>query len=275
MFQLVQNKTKATAVHPAPSRSLSSAPVPSEAGKRRLQEARGEPLFITDWSRAVFIHYAVDPLILQPEVPFQLDVKDGRAFVSLVAFTMQAMRFRVGGAATAWMTGPIASHPFLNVRTYVVHHGEPGIHFLTEWLPNRLSVFLGRPLFGLPYRYGQLDFRHDPQVDRLGGCVKAVGLGVLAYRAVVQPHELARPAERNTLSEFLLERYTAFTTWWRFRRLFRVWHPAWPQMPIDVTVLEDSLLAKTCLWYPTAELVGGNYSPGVTGVWMGRPHRAS
>ena len=45
----------------------------------------GEPLFLAAWDRAVFIHYGADPSLLQRQVPFQLDLHDGRAFVSIVA----------------------------------------------------------------------------------------------------------------------------------------------------------------------------------------------
>src|SRR5258708_3228276 len=126
----------------------------SDAARRRILGARGEPLFYADWLRAVFIHYEADPEALQREVPFELDLDDGRAYVSLVAFTMRDMRPRIGGRLAAWLLKPIATHEFLNVRTYVRHGGETGIYFLAEWLSNPLSVWLGPLTFGLPYRFG-------------------------------------------------------------------------------------------------------------------------
>ncbi|TDJ54766.1 MAG: DUF2071 domain-containing protein, partial [Planctomycetota bacterium] len=51
-----------------------------------------KPFFIADWSRALFVHYAVDPAVLQPLVPLPLDLRDGHAYVSLVAFTMRGLR---------------------------------------------------------------------------------------------------------------------------------------------------------------------------------------
>jgi uncharacterized protein len=79
--------------------------------------------------------------------------------------------------------------------------------------------------------------------------------------------------EPGSLSEFLLERYTAFTsTGWR-KQFFRVWHEPWRQCSIDLDVITDDLLAATGDWWPTAEMVAANYSPGVS-VWMGWPHRA-
>ncbi len=64
----------------------------SKAARKRMLSREGEPLFLADWERAVFIHYEIDPEILQRAVPFQLHLRDGKAYVSLVAFTMRRMR---------------------------------------------------------------------------------------------------------------------------------------------------------------------------------------
>src|SRR5690242_15200228 len=95
----------------------------SEAARRRLLSSRGEPLFLADWLRPVFIHYEVPARLLQRDVRFELDLHEGKAYVSLVAFTMRRMRPFYGGALTAWLLKPIANNDFLNVRTYVRHRG--------------------------------------------------------------------------------------------------------------------------------------------------------
>ncbi len=229
----------------------------------------GEPLFLARWDQAVFIHYEADPVILQREVPFPLELPDGRAFVSLVAFTLLRMRPRRGGRLAEWLFKPIASHEFLNVRTYVRHAGEPGIFFLAEWLSNPLSVRLGPRSFGLPYRFGHLNYEHHGDGEILG--TVAAREGRLEYRAAI-PTPTFEPSEAESQTEFLLERYTAFTCQGERRRLFRVWHEPWPQTPIDIEVTADDLLASTGNWWRSADCIGANYSPGVE-VWMGRPHR--
>lgn len=229
----------------------------------------GEPLFLARWDRAVFIHYEADPAILQREVPFPLDLREGRAFVSLVAFTLLRMRPRLGGRLGEWLFQPIASHEFLNVRTYVRHTGEPGIFFLAEWLSNPLSVRLGPRTFGLPYRFGHLRYAHAHDDEILGTVTASEGR--LGYRATI-PAASFDPSEAESPTEFLLERYTAFTCQRERRRLFRVWHEPWPQTPIEIEVTADDLLASTGKWWNSAEYVGAHYSPGVE-VRMGRPHR--
>jgi uncharacterized protein YqjF (DUF2071 family) len=192
--------------------------------------------------------------------------------VSLVAFTMRGLRPPRGGRAAALLTRPLATHGFLNVRTYVRHFGEPGIYFLAEWLPNRLAVLLGPRLFGLPYRPGRLDYRHDHEGGALRGeVVPADDPGRLRWRGETRPGAATGVAAAGSLAEFLLERYAAFT--WRPGRVrrFRVWHPPWPLLPVRATLEEESALASTGPWRRAARPAGAHYSPGVPGVRIGPP----
>ena len=64
---------------------------PNAAARRRMLASRGEPLVIAGWRRALMIHFEVEPEALQRAVPFPLDLRNGRAHVSLVASTVAAM----------------------------------------------------------------------------------------------------------------------------------------------------------------------------------------
>jgi uncharacterized protein YqjF (DUF2071 family) len=236
--------------------------------KQRMLSVRAEPLFYAAWDRAVFIHYEADPTVLQRCVPFPRDLHEGRAFVSLVAFTMRRMRPRRGGRISEWLFKPIATHEFLNVRTYVRANSEPGIFFLAEWLSNRLSVPLGPPVFGLPYRYGQISYDHANATREISGRVEAKQ-GRIEYRGALGTADPAA-CELGSLAEFLMERYTAFTRGFIGHRMFRVWHEPWKHTPLDLKVLDDKLLTQTGSWRRAAQYVGASYSPGVD-VWMGRP----
>jgi uncharacterized protein len=257
---------------------LSDRQDPSTEGWRRLHEHRFEPLFLADWERPVFLHFAVDPERLQPSVPFPLDLRNGEAWVTLVAFTMRGMRPAFGGRVSRWLVSPIATHPFLNVRTYVRVNGEPGIHFLTEWLPNRLATLLGPVVFGLPYRLGALDYRHDPDAgEPLRGRIENCGDGAtLNYEAEIPPALELGPCPRGSLDEFLLERYTAFVAWrGGLLGYFRVWHRPWPQVRVTAQVHDEGLLAHVCgakHWATGMTCTLAHFSPGSGDVAMGRPH---
>src|SRR6185437_8034811 len=158
--------------------------ISNQAARDRLLSVKGEPLFLADWLRPVFIHFEVPVNALQSAVPFELDLYDGNAYVSLVAFTMRGMRPFRGGRLAAWLFKPIASNEYLNVRTYVRHRGEAGIYFLTEWMNNPFSVRLGPLTFGLPYRFGELNYRHRYEEGVLNGEVREKGLAeALRYEA--------------------------------------------------------------------------------------------
>lgn len=221
------------------------------------------PLFLADWSRALFIHYEVDPGILAPEVPYPLDLHEDRAWISLVAFELERMRLVRRPRFTESLFRPIATTRFLNVRTYVRYRDEPGIFFLAEFVSNPLSVPLGPPAFGLPYRGARLDFHHE-QLDRLQGCV---GQGH-------SDHEIrytAKVTDRDApvLRDFLLERYTAFTIRDNQRGRFRVAHGPWEARPVDLELHDDRLLDTTGSWHSHAKCHSAHFSPGIRDVRMG------
>jgi uncharacterized protein len=206
-------------------------PDTSEIARRRLLSIRGEPLFYANWDKAIFIHYETDPQELQRCIPYHLDFYHGRAFVSLVAFTMRGMRPRFGGRIGELLLRPIATHDFLNVRTYVRYKGEPAIYFVREWLSSRMAAWLGPWSFGLPYRFGRIEYQpsrsyglageHAQEHERRGKVEAAAGS--FHFCAAFEANDLGICAP-GSLDEFLLERYTAFTQFQKRRQFFRIWH---------------------------------------------------
>ena len=247
---------------------MNGAPT-SELSKLARERMR-RPLFHADWLDVVFLHYEMAPEALQPCVPFELQLREEKAFVSLVAFTMRELRSDFLPRAGEWMLRPISNHEFLNARTYVRVGGAEGIYFLAEWLSNRIAVPLGRPLFGLPYHFGKLEYRHEPKDGQVSGSVRGKA-GRMRYHGKLDAECEPAPCDNGSLDEFLLEQYTAFTQWRDLRRYFRVWHPPWPVARLDATVEDASLLDATGDWARHARLVAAHYSPGVRDVWMGAP----
>lgn len=247
---------------------------PNTIARQRILSQCGEPLLLAAWERVLMIHFEVDAERLQCDVPFPLDLWNGRAFVSLVAFTMRGMRPRLGGKLAALLFRPIATHDFLNVRTYVRHGDEYGIHFLGEWLSNRLAVRLGPTTFGLPYRYGKITCKPDWRDGNIQGRVVGVdNRARLAYHGELIAPATFQPCAAGSLDEWLMERYTAFNSAAGRKRFFRVWHRPWPQCAAAVKPDETTLLTAQWPWFESARPVGANFSPGFKEVWMGRPHR--
>jgi hypothetical protein len=229
-----------------------------------------EPLFVADWDDVAFVHFAFERSALQPLVPFELDLFDGTAYVSLVAFTQRRLRPRRGGRLAAALSTPLATHEFLNVRTYVRHAGERGIYFLCEWVPNRLATWLGPPLYGLPYRLGRLRYRYDRPAGAARHEVIARGRR-LAFDVIAEPNPPPATATPGTLDAFLLERYTAFTRCRGRDACFRVDHAPWPQQRATVHFRENELLSRVGVDWPSATLACANLSPGVKQVGLSPP----
>lgn len=244
------------------------------AARERLLQAEPGPLFLGDWARPVFLHFAVPAAELQPCTPFPLDRWNGDAVVSLVAFTMRRMRFARCERLSEFLLWPFREQHFLNLRAYVTVAGEPGITFLREWISDRAQAQLGPRLYGLPYRWGRHEFRHGGPAggNWQGRVVEHGAAGEFRYRA--QAGGAAHgPAPAGSFAEFVLERHACFLAGQRHRRMFRIWHLPWTQTVAEAEVPDDSLLRRAVPWWPATRLIGAHVSDGAHDVWMGRPQK--
>jgi uncharacterized protein YqjF (DUF2071 family) len=215
------------------------------------------PLFRCAWGDTTFLHYQVDPDALLGRVPFELDLYQGRAWVSVVTITIRPISFRASAPL-------LAPQSFMNVRTYV---REGAITFLAGWLPNPLCALLGPRLVGIPYRLGRLTL--EAQVTELHGRARAQA-GTFEYRAAIDPRQSYRRPQAGSLEEFLLERYVARTRTGRRRLSFRIWHEPWRFVDLEAKVEADGLLRGSGDWYRHARLAAAHHSPGFEEVGMGR-----
>jgi len=110
-----------------------------------------------EWRRLCLVTYAVDPARLEHLVPpgLSLDLRDGKAFVSLVAFDF--LRTRVLGIP--WPG--YRDFPEINLRFYVREQrpdgtDRRGVAFVREWVPKRLIAWIARVLYNEPYAYAPM-----------------------------------------------------------------------------------------------------------------------
>lgn len=224
------------------------------------------PLLHADWLDVGFVHFAVPPSALQAHVPFPLDLREGRAWVSLLLFTQHRLRLH-GERWRRWLTAPLATHSFCNLRTYVRCDGRTGIFFLREWISNRFARFLGPLTFGLPYRLAGLGFQRDgtdfdATVDD--------GRRRLDLRLHAPACDFGRPAAPDSRAGFLCKRYLAFTVRRGRRLVFAVDHLPWPLVPAKAAIVDDALL-RPFPWFRPAEHACAAWSPGVTDVALSAP----
>jgi uncharacterized protein len=233
------------------------------------------PLFRADWTRFVFIHYALPPGDLAPWTPLELDCREGQAFVSLVLFRLDRMRPACLRPDFLGRTlfRPASDNWFLNVRTYVRGPAGPGIQFLIEWMDNPVSLFLGPRLYGLPYRAGTFDFLAAGAEGRTRMRVtdpKAEGALHLSVLEDAEPRGSVRP---GSMDAFLLEKYTAYTHHRGVSRYFHIAHPHWSVARPAELDIDDTLVRASCPWFARARMLSAHTSAGFKDVAMGYPHR--
>ena len=176
-----------------------------------------------EWRHLCLFTYAVDPARLAPFIPpgCSLDLRDGQAFVSLVAFDF--VNTRVLGVS--W---PGFRHfPEINLRFYVRHGDTRGVAFIREFVPSRWVAFLARALYNEPYQRAAMtshvrESEHALDVEHVlehGG--RAQKLRVLARKSESMPSE-------HSTAHFFKEHSFGFGRSHRGELVrYEVRHPPW------------------------------------------------
>lgn len=163
---------------------------------------------VQKWHDLLFMHWPVPPDSLRNLIPadLEIDTHDGSAWVGVVPFRMSGVRMR----GVPPLPGATA-FPELNVRTYVMKDGKPGVWFFSLDATSALAVAGARRLFHLPYFRAQmsLSYAEDGSIhyrsSRTHRGAPAADLRVF-YKPVGQVFQ-ARP---GSIEYFLTERYRLY-----------------------------------------------------------------
>jgi len=176
------------------------------------------------WHDLLFAHWRVDARLLAAKVPasLPLDTFDGGAWLAIVAFHMSNVAPR-GTPALPW----ISAFPELNVRTYVVRDGKPGVYFFSLDATNPIAVRVARRFFKLPYFLAGIDVQREGTV-RYHSRRREKRRPAEEFTASYAPSGPVFEPRKGTLEYFLVERYCLYTcdangTPWRLD----IHHPPW------------------------------------------------
>jgi hypothetical protein len=182
-----------------------------------------------------FMHWSFEPALIQALVPapFEVDVWEGRAWVSLTAFVMAG--FRVGPLPAA---PRLSTFPETNLRTYVRGpDGRDGIWFFSLEAGSLPLVVAASTLYGVPYKWAEMEVtqgettryrsrrRHGPPV----GHDITVRVG--------------SACESSPLDDWLTGRWRAYTRILGRPAVVPVDHPPWPLADVEILGLEQSCSA--------------------------------
>lgn len=182
--------------------------------------------YYQEWNKAVFLHWEVDLQELQKLVPeeLEIDLYEGKAWVSMVAFTMEKIRPRLLPAFA-----PISNFDEINIRTYVKNKNKTGVYFLSIEAGNSFSSKLASTLSQLPYRYSKM--------KRKGSVFQAENKQFNDKMRV--NYKVGQEVkEKNGLDNWLTERYSLFQDTGNSINEFEIHHIEWPIYKVDLKELQ-------------------------------------
>ena len=221
------------------------------------------PLLHQDWHHLLFLHWSVHPEQIRELLPpgLTLDLFQQTAYVGLIPFTIKDSRPRI----TPPIPGLSSFHE-VNVRTYVLHDGKPGIFFFSLDASSRAAVLGARTMYKLPYHFAHIEMEVDEDVRTVTYASKrewpkpVPATCELKYSFDEGRGEPARP---GTIGHFLIERYTLYTVDDNQLISATVEHEPYPVLQASVKHVQETLI-----WAAGVRKIEGvplaHYSRGVS-----------
>lgn len=199
------------------------------------------PSMYHSWRHLSFLHWEADAAEMQALLPDGLTVEtyEGKAYVGLVLFTMNGIRF-------SWLPaipGTSAFHE-TNVRTYVTdENGTPGVWFFSLDAANLFAVRFARWWFGLTYTLAKMAI--DDHEQGLAYESERLGPPHTGAKSKVRMGEFGDVFESSpgTIEFWLFERYLLFAQRGGTLMTGRVWHKPYPIQTAKCLECDESLTA--------------------------------
>ena len=182
--------------------------------------------FYQEWNNAIFLHWQVELSELKKFVPkeLEIDLFDGKPWISVVAFTMEKIRPKNLPAFQ-----PISDFDEINIRTYIKSNNKTAVYFLSIEGGKSLSCKIAKGMSELPYRFSKIK-RTENQYESNNS--------EFNDKLNIQ-FEIGKGIKKKTeLEKWLTERYALFQDTGTSINEFEIHHLEWPINKIDLKNLE-------------------------------------
>lgn len=202
-----------------------------------------------EWNKAVFLHWEVNPDLIKPLLPkgIELDILNGKTWVSLVAFDMNNI-----GIKNILKPPYISDFQEINIRVYVICNGKPSVYFLSMEANNWLSCKLIKTVSKFPYRYSKMN-RNDSIYQSENNEFND------SFNLEYNIENLSVKKDETDL--WLTERYAVFQDYKKHIIEYDVHHIEWPLQKINIKKLEVNYPRFSHLINSTPDKI--HYSKGV------------
>ncbi len=182
--------------------------------------------FYQEWNRAIFLHYQVDLNELEKFIPneLEIDLIDGKPWVSVVAFTMEKIRPK-----NVPYFPPISNFDEINIRTYVTSNNKSGVYFLSIEGGKSLSCKIAKTISELPYRFSKIKRTNQKYESKNSEFNDALNIEFTIGQELTQ---------KTSLDKWLTERYALFQDTAKSINEFEIHHLEWPINEIHLDKLE-------------------------------------
>jgi uncharacterized protein YqjF (DUF2071 family) len=202
-----------------------------------------------EWHDLLFAHWTAPVEVLRPVIPrgLEIDTFGGQAWLGVVPFRMAGVRMRGTPAIPGF-----SRFPELNVRTYVVRDGKPGVWFFSLDAANAVAVWGARALFHLPYFLAEMSCAEDSGWIRYESRRKDRRGSAASIRARYRATGAVFHAHPGSIDHFLAERYCLYTADEKGRIIrCEIHHPPWPLQLAEAATEGNTMAAAAGI--PIAE----------------------
>jgi len=208
----------------------------------------GEPVMHQRWDDLLFLHWPLDPPALRPFIPTALDIDtfEGQAWIGITPFRVEDIRL---GSLPA-IPG-LNSFNEVNVRTYVIHDGVPGLWFFSLDASMLAATVAARVFFRLPYFLADIDFKQQTQQFEFNSA--RIGPPGAKLRASWRTGNRLRDPDSESLAFFLVERYCYFAVENGNVYQTRIYHHPWILEEADVQEFWTTLPGAVGLPMPSSK----------------------
>ena len=174
-----------------------------------------------NWEDLIISTFEADKDILKKHLPqnTELDLFNGKALMSIVAFTFSKVRFFGIKVPFHQKFGQI------NFRFYVKSkiNGAKGVVFIKEFAPKPIIALTANIFYNEPYFTKRIKFNID--TDNNNKIIK-YSYKDIDIKTIAEP--TTKPLTKNSLEEFVVDRYVAFVKSKTSKTLlYRIHHKPW------------------------------------------------
>ena len=191
------------------------------------------------WHDLLFMHWPIRADTLRRHMPSALpiDMFDGTAWIGVVPFRMSRVVPRLVPPVPY-----LSAFPELNVRTYVVAEGKPGVWFFSLDAGNPIAVELARNAFHLNYYNASMSCRRAGESVEYSSARRHRHAPPGAFQGRYRPAGPAYQSAPGTLESWLTERYCLYAA----NRKGAIWrsdihHARWPLQPAEAEIEHNSM----------------------------------